>query len=215
MATILDISGQRFSRLLVIEFYERKGLQSIFKCKCDCGNIAFASSNNLKKGTTRSCGCLQRDMIRDASTTHGKSGSKNPEYRAWKHMKNRCRNKKGKKFKNHGGRGIKVSDRWLGEHGFENFLSDMGPKPSDLHSLDRYPDNDGDYGPTNCRWATTDEQNKNKRNNRWLEYMGTRMIMADWARRFGVIPETLREHLEKKSFPEVVAFYENKSKTFK
>lgn len=109
--------------------------------------------------------------------------SRSPEYAAWEDMKQRCAN--AKKFPNHAGRGIQVCDEWLGQGGFERFFGHVGPRPSENHSLDRYPNKDGNYEPENVRWATSVEQNNNTRRNRLLEYNGTTLSVAQWQARLG------------------------------
>jgi hypothetical protein len=106
---------------------------------------------------------------------------KSPEYNAWIHMKARCYNRKTTGFKNYGGRGIIVCERW--KHSFENFFADMGKRPTNNHSLDRYPDKDGNYGPLNCRWATIVEQNNNQRSNVLIDYNGERITITELSRR--------------------------------
>jgi hypothetical protein len=118
--------------------------------------------------------------------THGKS--KTPEFICWEHMRHRCYNPKTKCYHNYGGRGIKVCDRWL--HSFSNFVEDMGMRPSGRHTLERI-DNDGNYEPSNCKWATYVEQINNRRTNRFLEFDGKRLTMAQWARELGIKKETL------------------------
>ena len=126
------------------------------------------------------------------SKTHGKS--KWPEHRIWRAMKERCYYEKHIVYKYYGGRGIEVCQRW--RHSFENFLEDMGPRPSSKHSIDRM-DCDGDYSPGNCRWATVDEQRKNKRNAIILTHGGRTMCLADWARVLGIHWASLYERLQK------------------
>ena len=158
MSRIVDLTGQRFGRLVVIEKTDqRSGRHIIWKCKCDCGKETFINSGNLRRGNTTSCGCLQKERV----TTHGKRYSE--EYRSWNMMKDRCYNPNNKSYKDYGGRGITVCDRW--KDSFENFLEDMGPKPSSKHSIDRI-NNDKKYEPNNCKWATQTEQNRNKRHQR-------------------------------------------------
>lgn len=113
-------------------------------------------------------------------------------YRSWLNLKQRCSNKKNTKFVRYGGRGIKVCKRWL--NSFENFLADMGEKPIGL-TLDRV-DNDGDYRPSNCRWATSKQQARNKTTNRFITYQGETLCLFDWARRTGIRWNTLQKRLE-------------------
>lgn len=127
--------------------------------------------------------------------THGQSNSKDyagtAEYRAWAGMKSRCYNKKRGDYERYGGRGIKVCERWSGKNGFINFLSDMGRKPTQDHSLDRYPDNNGHYEPSNCRWATRSEQGINKRNNHMLTLNGKTQTIAQWSKELGILEKTI------------------------
>jgi len=150
---LIDETGKRYGRLLVVGFQNGK-----WECKCDCGKVTYVLGGNLRSGRQKSCGCLDYER----KVKHGNtSGSKEtPEYRAWKNMKKRCYNTKDKYYQDYGGRGIKVCDRWL--HSFENFLEDMGKRPSPKHSLDRI-DYNGDYSPENCRWVTASEQIINQR----------------------------------------------------
>jgi hypothetical protein len=154
----IDLTGQRFVRLTVIAYVGRRGTQALWQCRCDCGNISTVYGQNLRRGLSKSCGCLVRDVNRQKHQKHGHTANqkRSPEHRAWTGMKDRCTNDKGVRWKRYGGRGIKVCDRWFGS--FESFLTDMGPKPSPRHSLDRYPNNDGDYEPGNVRWATPEQQ---------------------------------------------------------
>lgn len=110
-----------------------------------------------------------------------------PEYRAWAAMKNRCLNPNQARFKDYGGRGIKVCRRWLGKNGFKNFLADMGPKPSPAHSMDRKKTN-RNYTKSNCRWATRSEQARNARSNRIVTIRGSRMVLAEAVERYALVP---------------------------
>jgi hypothetical protein len=186
-----NLAGLKFDRLEVLAFAGRsKQLWTLWRCKCACGNEAIASTYALKSGGKRSCGCLGRDITSKRSITHGMTRS--PEFRCWKAMRERCYRRNATGYKNWGGRGITVCERW--RDSFENFYADMGPRPSPKHSLDRYPDNDGNYEPGNVRWATFNQQASNRRKNAtlgvrsnsvWIEYRGTRVILADLVREFG------------------------------
>jgi hypothetical protein len=136
----------------------------------------------------------QRWPIEEAMTVvprHEWHGLKNTrEYWSWAAMLDRCRNPNNGAYANYGGRGIKVCERW---QKFSNFLIDMGHRPAG-HSLERI-DNDKGYEPSNCRWATRDDQSKNRRNNRWLTFLGRTMVVSDWAREMGIAMRTLRNRI--------------------
>jgi hypothetical protein len=159
MSKRLEITGQRFGRLAVIGFAKIDGRRRAhWLCRCDCGNEVVVRGQSLRSGDTQSCGCLQQ--FANLKHGHRRSHSPSPEYISWCSMLTRCTNPKATGFANWGGRGITVCERWL--HSFANFLADMGLKPSPDLSLDRI-DNDGNYEPGNCRWATPEEQNNNQR----------------------------------------------------
>lgn len=153
--------GNRYNRLKVIGEVEKQNRKRFLKCVCDCGQETVVRSDKLKSGHTKSCGCLQRERTRDVSSkakTHGMANSS--EYHIWCGMKARCFNENNKSYKNYGGRGITVCDRW--RDSFENFYEDMGPRPSSIHQIDRI-NNDGNYEPGNCKWRTPSENCLNRR----------------------------------------------------
>lgn len=159
--------GEKYGRLTTIEETDphvTSGGRKIRKvlCKCDCGNNHITSLWHLRNGHTQSCGCYQISRI----TKHGLSRSS--EYKIWNKLKNRCLDTRDDRYKDYGGRGIKVCKRWMK---FENFIADMGKRPSLDYSVDRI-DNDGNYEPKNCRWATHKEQSNNMRTNVKFLYNG-------------------------------------------
>jgi hypothetical protein len=162
----IDLTGKRFGRLLVVERAgTSKRRRALWLAACDCGVRIAVITATLQNGRTKSCGCLHREVMREvgkwANTKHGEAanGKLSPEYSTWRSMIQRCEDPRHNRYDRYGGRGIRVCDRW--RNSFEAFLADMGRKPSSNLSIDRI-NNDGNYEPGNCRWATASEQQKNK-----------------------------------------------------
>lgn len=163
-ANLKDLTGQVFGRLTVLERSVNYGNGTRWKCVCTCGSVVTVFANSLMRGSTQSCGCYNDEMRGKARTTHGHTSnrfynSQSSEYNTWQLMKHRCYDPKNNRYYRYGARGITVCQRWL--NSFENFLADMGPKPSPEHSIDRI-NGDGNYEPSNCRWATRSEQRRNQ-----------------------------------------------------
>ena len=172
MAKVIDLTGNKYSRLKVIECLGTRNNRAFFKCRCDCGNFVNVLGASLKYGGTTSCGCYRKELM----TKHGSSN--NPLYRAYKKMHYRCYDKKFTQYKDYGGRGIKVCDRW---HKLENFMEDMKGKPSKFHSLDRI-NNDGNYEKSNVTWSSKSEQclNRRKRKKSSSKYRGVYKQNNSW-----------------------------------
>jgi len=158
MPSLVDITGNVFNRLTVIgrNPANAKEGQARWDCTCECGNLVTATGGDLRNGKQQSCGCYRAESSTNRATVHDMCGT--PAHVVWGAMRSRCNNPKHVAYKNYGGRGIRVCSRW---DTFANFYSDMWPRPAGL-SMDRI-DNDGNYEPGNCRWATRKEQNTNTR----------------------------------------------------
>jgi hypothetical protein len=153
--------GFKFGRLQVIGYLEQdKYHNAVWVCLCECKTIINVSGNSLRGNRTKSCGCIKKELLETRNTIHGQArrNNKSGAYVSWLGMMRRCNNSKSSRYKDYGGRGIKICPRW---HSFENFYQDMGDRPEGL-SLDRI-NNDGDYEPNNCKWSTPREQRINSR----------------------------------------------------
>lgn len=157
--TFIDLTGHKFDRWTVESFSRRSGKTAMWNCRCECGTQREVSGNNLNRGYSRSCGCWHREIAHNVNYKHGHSAIRGSIYNSWVSMRNRCNNRNDPSYKYYGGRGITYCERW---EKFENFLADMEPTWQECLSLDRI-DNDGNYAPENCRWATQSEQVKNQR----------------------------------------------------
>lgn len=176
--------GDRFGKLVVLDKVVIPGWGTRWKCVCDCGKETMVAAYNLAKSNTRSCGCL----LATIRITHGMTNTR--AYGIWKTMHQRCTNANREEYKNYGGRGIVVCERWKS---FESFLEDMGHPPKGL-TLERQ-DNNGSYCKENCRWATRKDQLNNRRNNRTITAFGKTQSVTLWAQEKGIPVTTLRNRL--------------------
>lgn len=180
--------GDRFGLWTVIGRDGSRNRPAVL-CLCDCGNTAVVFEQNLTRHLSTKC----RDC---AWVTHGQTrGEGCLEYRSWSGMKSRCLNPNAPNFRLYGGRGISITPRWVSKGGFERFLSDVGRRPSPEHSLDRYPDKNGNYEPGNVRWATKKEQARNTNWNRILTAGGESLSVAEWAEKLNVNPNKLHNRI--------------------
>lgn len=195
MSRIKDLSSMKFGRLSVISRADNsKSGKAMWKCRCDCGNKVIVDGYSLRSGNTKSCGCLQREIVISKNTKHGKS--KTQLYRVYRHMKERCFSEADKRFPDYGGRGITICDEWLGRDGFQNFYewSLRNGYANDL-SIDR-KDVDGNYCPENCRWVNMKVQQNNRRNNHILEYKGESKTLSEWSAVTGIKSLTILNRLK-------------------
>lgn len=177
-----DHTGARFGSWTAVAIDRTDGHRTWWRVRCACGSEAVIRADSLKGSASRQCvSCAAGERSR----THGLT--KTPTWKAWSSMRDRCVNPQTKGFGNYGGRGIAIDPRW---EVFEQFLADMGERPSAGHSLDRIDPN-GPYSPENCRWATSKEQNRNKRRTVFLEANGRRQSLAAWAEELGFSHITL------------------------
>lgn len=178
----IDLKDNTYGHLTVIKAIpgSRKKKRA-WQCKCTCGSLTEVPTNELISGHTKSCGCKQFSGFDESRTVHGHAqrGKKTVEYKTWCWMIARCYNENNSMYAYYGGRGIKVCDRW--KNSYLNFYQDMGPRPSNDHSIDRFPNMDGDYEPGNCRWATKEEQMSNRTNNINITWEGRTKTLAQWA----------------------------------
>lgn len=199
---VKDLAGERSGRLVVLGYVgNNPHQQTLWLCRCDCGSYVTLSTVSLNPNRpTLSCGCLANELTSNRKKVHGFTKS-NPEYRAWCAMRTRCNNPNTSQYRDYGGRGIKVCDRWSD---FLVFLADMGPKPTPDHSLDRI-DVNGDYCPENCRWATRLQQNNNARSNWNITFQGETMTISQWSKRVGINEGTLYNRIAIRHLPAEIA----------
>jgi len=204
MGKIIDLTGKRFGKLTVIKriksSIEPSGRKRVrWLCKCDCGNITYSSGDNLRENKSLSCGCERKNTLKEIRTTHSMTGTR--IYNIWGHMIQRCNNPKNKHYKEYGERGINICSKWLN---FQNFYKDMG-KSYKEHckkygekdtTIDRVSVN-GNYEPSNCRWATRKTQSNNTRANHFITYNNETLTMAQMAEKYNLPKGTLSSRLNR------------------
>jgi len=181
MAKAVDLTGQRFGRQTVVREVPKRGRCRCWLVICDCGTEKEVLGQALTSGHTKSCGCLRRESGR-VKHGHARKGKRSREYQAWRNAIGRCHHPSDRSFKDYGAKGVIVCAVWRND--FSAFFSYMGDCPEG-YSLDRI-DPTGNYEPGNCRWILKSKQNGNRRNCRYFEYGGERLIKADWERRLGL-----------------------------
>lgn len=206
-----DLRGRKFGRLTVVQYSYKRNKIYYYKCVCDCGKECVKSRGYLiyeSSSIHKSCGCWRKEEQRKyrLKTYDFRKGT--PTHNSWSAMRQRCNDPQNRAYANYGGRGIKVCDRW---QNFENFLADMGKKPSPKHSIDRINVN-GDYCPENCRWATIDEQANNKRNCIMVTHNGKTQNFKQWCEELN-LPYYCAISMYKRgkrTFAEIIDFYKGK-----
>lgn len=190
-----DLTGHPFGRLTVQGYSHsiKRGPRQYpyWNCRCECGTVKPVSVDNLRSGHAKSCGCLSPDRTREVFTIHGMTDS--PEFKIWTGILTRCYNPEAKSFDHYGGAGITMCEEW--KSSFQAFLFAVGLRPSPVHSIDRFPNRDGNYEPGNVRWATPEEQANNKRNNVRVWFAGQRLPIQVWARLLGIPGNCLWQRL--------------------
>lgn len=200
MPAALDLTGQRFGRLVALRKAPSRARCSHWWCRCDCGNVRSVATQSLRGEHTLSCGCYQRECAAEAgrgTITHGKRWA--AEYSVYCGMKRRCENKNEKAYKRYGALGVEC--RFTG---FEEFFSEVGARPSNKHQIDRI-DPAGHYEPGNVRWATVKRQARNKRNTKYVTINGQRKCLADWCDEYGADYRLVWNRIEKLGWPPLKA----------
>lgn len=195
----VDMAGQRYGRVLVLEFSHRdkKLRQTKWKCLCDCGKVVILNGKTLRSGKSKSCGCYRSDLKRELAYKLGKRNithgcTKTSEYLVWINMHNRCYKEKDCSYKYYGAKGVIVCDRWKE---FTNFLEDMGNKPDSNYTLDRINPY-GNYTPDNCRWVTKKDQQRNRREHKLLTHNGKTQCISIWAEEVGLTTNCLWRRID-------------------
>jgi hypothetical protein len=189
---LIDLTGETFGRLQVIERAPSRGKRTYWKCVCKCGNECEVEAYNLTSGHTRSCGCYKEEVTYSNKLKHGMTGTR--IFNIWDSMIRRCENPSRESYKYYGGRGITVCEEW---HDFENFYRWSTENGYEDYLTIERKNPDWNYCPENCRWASWEEQNVNKRNNKFLNIAGVKMTITQAARIYGISTKTLYQRLKK------------------
>jgi len=190
--TSLNLSGLVVNSLTVLErTNERRGSEVMWRCRCVCGSALLVRASTLNTGRIKSCGCKTKEILRAARSTHGLSKTEPKTFRVWRGMRERCEKEHHKSYVDYGERGIAVCERW---QNFGLFFADMGRVPEGM-TIERI-DNNGDYEPGNCRWATRKEQANNRRGNVFVTHEGTRLTMAQLAEAVAIPRDTIDRRLK-------------------
>jgi len=185
-------TGKRFGRLVLGELDHRTKTNFFYNATCDCGATKIVSWLAIRKGKTKSCGCLAKESKPGLKHGQATRERRTREFNIWNNMVDRCRRETNPSYPDYGGRGISVCERWAD---FKNFFVDMGPAPSPKHSIDRI-DVNGNYEPSNCRWATNSEQARNRRNNTIMTVAGETAPQVYFIEKYGIPRETIRSRLK-------------------
>lgn len=200
MGKSLDLSGQRFGRLTVLKLEKQEqriikgkkyGQIYYYLCKCDCGNILTVKRSLLLANKTTSCGCYKHDIVKSVNTKHGKRNTR--LYKIWCNIKYRCNNKNAINYKRYGGRGITICDEWMKD--FKNFYDwAINNGYNDLLSIERI-NNNGNYEPSNCKWATNKEQAQNRRSNFNITLDNKTQCLTKWAEDYNIDESAVRDRI--------------------
>jgi hypothetical protein len=201
MSKVKDLTGHRSGRLEALRLSEIRKGRTYWMCLCKpewggCGKEVEIRADSLQTGNTQSCGCQKIDSATKHGHNRSAKGGHKPSrtYNSWQSMKQRCYYEQQDSYAYYGAVGVTVCDRWLGENGFENFLSDLGERPA-KHTLDRFPDRDGNYEPGNCRWATPQQQAWNRSSNRIITIDGESHCVGEWAVLKGIPRTVIQDRL--------------------
>lgn len=184
-----QMEGLRFGKLLVLHRDGTSHTYAAWRVRCDCGTEKTVCGASLRNGSTKSCGCSFKSRKRYAPV---RGNSTRMTYNSWRSMLGRCEDTSDPSYDRYGGRGVSVCPEW---HEFQAFVRDMGERPSLDYSIDRYPDNNGDYEPSNCRWASRSQQATNRRSTHWITFNGHTKTLTEWGKDLGTTPATVLARL--------------------